>query len=82
MSTSATHCPVPGCCGAVPAKSVFCTEHYFALPKPYTSLIFRMQFKAERAHTAEDRAYFEGQKQGYVAACVRTLQGQSHGVRR
>lgn len=69
-------CPVPNCSGHVPSKSVFCTDHYFRLPRGYTSLINKMRFRAERAETIEDKQHFEGQLNGYVAICVRTLQDQ------
>jgi hypothetical protein len=67
-------CPVPGCKGEVPKRAHFCPEHYFRLPRGYTSLIFRMDFKAERAATDHDEAYFSNARQDYINTCVKRIQ--------
>jgi hypothetical protein len=72
-SVSASPCPVPGCPGEVPKRAHFCPEHYFRLPQSYTSLIFRMDFKAERAASDADEAYFSSARQGYIETCVKRI---------
>lgn len=69
-------CPVTGCPKPVQSHGVFCTDHYFRLPKKQAGLIFQMSFRMERAATQTDRDYFAGQREGYIAQAVRTLQCQ------
>jgi hypothetical protein len=69
-------CPVPDCQNDVPKRSVFCVDHYFALPKGYSKLVFRTKFACERAEDDGDRQHLREQLDDYVAVCVRTIQEQ------
>jgi hypothetical protein len=67
-------CPVPSCQASVPKRSVFCVEHYFLLPRGYSSLVFRTKFACERAEDDGDRQHLKEQLASYIASCVRTIQ--------
>lgn len=66
-------CAVPGCQHAV-SGGVFCTGHYFALPRKETAFLNRWRFKISRCEDEQELGYMREQLQGYIASAVRRIQ--------
>ncbi len=48
-------CSAPGCSGAAPGRfNDFCPDHFFAIPKAYTSML--MSYRIMTANAADDEA--------------------------
>ena len=69
-------CPVPCCSGVVPEKSIFCPDHYFAVPRHEHSFLARISYRARNARTQDEQTHLEGQLEGYVAQAVRNLENK------
>lgn len=73
-----SRCPVPGCLNEIPASGIFCLDHYFQIPRPYTSLILRTKFMCARAQDEAERRHLREQYQAYIQSAIRLLAKGGH----
>lgn len=67
-------CAAPGCSRVAPGRfNDFCPDHFFAIPKAYTSML--MSYRIQTANAADDeaRSHLSEQAESYLRLAVSKL---------